>query len=280
MSADITEERRYKQYKKVVEKHFWETLKKKIDWRNPQTYNEKLQIIKLDPRTEELWKYVDKLEVRSFVKDIIGNKYLVPLISTFEAPEDINLKTLPKTFVLKATHGSAWNIICSDKKTLNIDEVKTKLTNWMKLNYCDDFGKERQYRKIIPRIICEENLSVNNQSLPDYKFFCFNGVPKFVQVDLDRYQNHTRNYYDLSWNLLPYTYNYPNYSKKVDKPKSLKQMLNIAIKLCKNFRHVRVDLYNIDGKIYFSELTFTPENGMGKFDPIDIDFLWGTYLNI
>jgi|SRR3989339_1672448 len=272
------ESERIRKYKKIVEKHFKETLGKSINWKSPITYNEKLQVIKLRQSTEELWRFVDKVEVRKFIETSIGGEYLVPIIAVYERPEDIDFAKLPNTFVLKATHGSNWNIICGNKESLDKQDVINKFHKWLNLNYCDDFGIERQYRKIKPRIICETNISKDNKPPIDYKFFCFRGTPKFIQVDMGRFTKHVRDCYDLEWNLLPFANEYPRSGQLLDKPKSLSTMIKIATKLGKDFEHVRVDLYFQNEKIYFSELTFTPQNGMGRFNPPEYDEVIGSYF--
>lgn len=280
MDISIEESRRIQKYKKIVEKHFKETLHKEINWKSPTTYNEKLQVLKVRESTDELWRFADKAQVREFVEATIGKEHMVPLIAVYDRVEDIDFDNLPDSFILKATHGSSWNIICNNKNYLDRDEVRDKFKKWLSLNYCDDFGMERQYRKIKPRIICEANISKDNCLPIDYKIFCFKGVPKFIQVDLERATNHLRDYYDLDWNILPFGNEYPRSGQKTDKPSNLSEMIEIAQKLSKNFEHVRVDLYFQNQKIYFGELTFTPQNGMGRFDPPEYDEIIGSYLSL
>lgn len=264
----------------VVEKQYYETLKKKINWKNPKTYNEKLQIIKLTDDYEDLWPYVDKLAVRNYIKRTIGKKYLIPLIAKYNKVDEINFSKLPNKFIIKTTHGSGWNIVCHDKRKLNYLEVIKKLDQWLKLNYCDDFGKEKQYRKIIPRIICEKSLFHQDKAPMDYKFLCFNGEPKFIQLDIDRFEKHKQKFYTIDWSPLPFTTRYKISDQTFKKPKNLREMIKIAKILSRPFRHVRVDLYNLNGKIYFGELTFTPGNGLAKFFPNKYDLVLGQYLEI
>jgi len=280
MSNQNDEDKRIKKYKQTVEKQFQETIGKKINWEFPTTYNEKLQVLKVRESTDELWKFADKAQVREFVEATIGKEYLVPFIALYDKADDIDFDSLPNSFVLKATHGSNWNIICDNKKLLDKDDTIKRCNEWLSLNYCDDFGIERQYRKIKPRIICEANISKDNCLPIDYKFFCFKGAPKFIQVDLGRATNHVRDYYDLDWNILPFGNEYPRSGQKTDKPSNLSEMIEIVQKLCKDFEHVRVDLYFQNQKIYFGELTFTPQNGMGRFDPPEYDEIIGSYLSV
>jgi hypothetical protein len=184
------------------------------------------------------------------------------------------------SFVLKATHGSHWNIFCKDKNTLNWVEEKKKMTTWLKLNYYN-LGREWVYKDIIPRIVCEKYLEPKRDNqLYDYKFFCFSGKVKYIQVDVDRYSNHTRCFYDPKWNKQPFVFNSTLYKKEIDIPENLDKMISVSEKLSSGIPFVRIDLYSIDDQVIFGEMTFYPANGFGIFYPDDFDYLLGTDIEI
>lgn len=254
---------------------------KKLNLNNPATFNDKLQWLKLYNRKKEYIKYVDKLAVRSFVSETIGEKYLTNLIKVYNNVDDIKWDELPNKFVIKCTHGSGTNIVCNDKTELNINTAEYRLKNWIKKNWYW-FGREWPYKFIKPRIICEEFLSAGDGSPPpDYKFFCFSGEPKLVQVDFERFANHTQNYYDMEWNFIDVQGIYPNNKDvKLQKPERFEEMKNIARRLSKGILHVRVDLYLVNDKVYFGELTLYHLSGLGDFKSKELDRKLGQWLNI
>lgn len=264
--------------KKIVEQVYKYRFNRKPNLRNPKTFNEKLQWLKLYWHNPILSKCADKYSVRAFVHQKGLSSILNDVYKVYEAEDDINLMELPTKFVMKATHGSGWNIICENKNVLNWDKEKVKIRNWLNTNYFY-YGREWAYKHIKPRIICEKFLEDENGQPPkDYKIFCFNGVPRFIQVDLDRFSQHKRNMYDLSWNLLDFELLYTKSPEFTEKPQNLEKMIEIAKKLSEDFPFVRVDLYNINGKILFGELTFYPGNGQEPFYPIEYDEIIGDYL--
>jgi len=240
--------------------------KSRIDY-----FGEKIQWLKLYGNLEKYEKYADKYKVREYIKETIGEQYLIKLLGVYDKAENIPYETLPNKFVIKANHGSGYNIIVKDKASLDIKKTNRKLNKWLREDY-SRIKKEKQYKNIKRKLLIEEYKSDKNDSLLDYKFFCFNGKPKFIKIDFDRYSNHAANFYDTEWNLLKLKEKgYENYSKNFDKPKNNKEMIKIVNKLCKDFQFVRVDLYNIEGKIYFGELTFTPASGKHPFVPLEKD---------
>jgi len=254
---------------------------KKLDLENPKSFNEKLQWLKLYDRNPEYVKLVDKYEVRKYIAEKIGEEYLIPLIGVYNSVDEIDWNNLPQKFVLKCTHGSGCNIICKDKSELNINLAKKKLNKWMKKNWYW-FGREWPYKYIKPRIICEKYMvDESGKELKDYKIFCFNGEPKVIQVDYNRFINHKRNLYDLEWNYMPLSIKYPNDPNKIiNKPQRLGEMLNIARILSKDYPHVRVDFYSINEKIYFGELTFYHGSGFEKFEPESYNYVFGSWLQL
>lgn len=251
-----------------------------INFKNPKYFGEKLQWLKVYGNLEKYTEYVDKYKVRNYVKNKIGDEYLIPLLGVYNKTSDINYQNLPKTFVLKINNGSGYNLIVTDKNCINKDKINKKLNAWLKEDY-SKIKKEPQYKNVERKILCEKFIKAKSGMLLDYKFYCFNGVPKFVEVDFDRFHNHTMNFYDLKWNLQNFTKgNYSNYDGDVEKPNNFDKMVEISKKLSKNFNFVRVDLYNVDGKIYFGELTFTPAGGLTPFKPLEKDLEFAKLIEL
>lgn len=242
-----------------------------LNKKNLEYFGEKIQWLKLYGYLEKYNNYVDKYLVRKFIKETIGEKYLIPLIDVYDNVNEINYDKLPNEFVFKLNHGSGYNIIVRDLKKENFVSINKKLKIWMKEDYYK-IKKEYQYKNVKKKIICEKLISDSNGELLDYKFFCFDGKAEFVKVDFDRFGDHKVNFYDNNWKLIDMKETgYENYKIDCKKPQNFDKMLEIAEKLSKNFQFVRVDLYNVDGKIYFGELTFTPASGKHSFTPLDKD---------
>ncbi|MFW6015996.1 MAG: ATP-grasp fold amidoligase family protein [bacterium] len=255
--------------------------RKKLNLNNPETFNEKLQWLKLYDRNPEYTKLVDKYEVRKYIANTIGEKYLIPLIGVWDKFEDIDFSTLPNQFVLKCTHDSGGIVICKDKSTFDIDAARQKINKSLKRNYYYH-GREWPYKNVKPRIICEKYMvDESGIELKDYKFFCFSGKPKIIQVDFNRYRGHKRNLYDKDWNYIPMSIKYPtNSDVKIKKPNKLKDMLMFATLLSKNCPHVRVDFYSMNDSIFFGELTLYPGSGCEEFTPESYDYILGSWLEL
>jgi hypothetical protein len=253
----------------------------KLNLKNPKTYSEKLQWLKLYDRKPEYSKYVDKYAVRTYISETIGEQYLIPLIGVYDSVEEIDWDSLPNKFVLKCTHGSGSNIICSDKNKLELQASKIKLNKWMKKNWFW-FAREWPYKDLKPRIICEKYLAdESGVELKDYKIFCFSGEPKIIQVDYNRFFGHKRNMYDTEWNYIPVSHNHlTDAEAKIKKPAKIETMLELARVLAKDYPHVRVDFYSINDKIYFGELTFYPGAGFGKFEPKEFGIKMGSWIKL
>ena len=255
-------------------------IPKVLNLRNPTTFNEKTIWLKMFQRYENAHILADKILVKELVKDTIGEEYLIPTIAVFDSVSQIDFDKLPLAFVLKANHGSGWNIICEDKKKCDFIGMAKKLDKWLNINYYD-IGKEYQYRNIVPKIICEMYLRSSRENpLVDYKIFCFSGKPMFIQVDLDRFTNHTRNFYDLDWNLIPFTTLYPLGKRKLPRPEALNEMLSIAEKLSKGLKFARVDLYFHKEASYFGEITLHHGGGFEPFVPRKYDRILGEYITL
>lgn len=254
---------------------------KKLHLNPPVTFNEKIQWLKLNDRKPLYTKMVDKYEVREYIKEQIGEEYLVPIYGVWENIEDISFQKLPKSFVLKCTHDSGSVILCENKDELNIQEVKKKLRSRITKNSFW-YGREWVYKEVKPRIIAEEYLKdKSNLYLPVYKFFCFNGEPKIIQsIQNDKQENESIDYFDINWNLLKIKQRFPNSETPFLKPDRLNEMLEIAKKLSKGIAFLRVDLYIINNKIYFSENTFYPDAGYSIFEPEDWDKKLGDWINL
>lgn len=245
-----------------------------------QHFGEKIQYLKLHGNLEEYNDLVDKYLVRNYIKDKIGEEYLIPIIGAYDSPEEINYDRLPNKFVLKGNHGAGYNIIVKDKKQLDKEKTNKKLKKWINEDY-SNIKKEYQYKNVKRKIVCEEFISDKSGDLLDYKFFCFNGTPLFVKVDVDRYDEHKINLYDMEWNKVDIRVDkYKDYNGIVEKPCNFDKMVEIATKLSEDFQFVRVDLYNVDGKIYFGELTFTPGSGKNPFYPLEKDLEIASMIEI
>ena len=267
-------------YQDILSDWYFEITKKRLNLDNPRTYNEKIQWLKLYDSTPLKTRLADKYLVRDWVKEKIGEEYLVPLLGVYEKSEDIDFDTLPDRFVLKANHGSAWNIIVKEKNELNISQTKNKIDEFLNTNFAYSAGLELQYREIKPLIIAEQYIEDEEGQLNDYKIECFSDEPKYISIILDRSTSPKRNFYDLNWNLLPFTLVFPNSSNSINPPAKLHEMIFLAKKLCEGFCHVRVDFYCVESKIYFGEMTFTPASGIGKFEPPEWDNIWGDLIKL
>lgn len=219
----------------------------------------------------------DKYEVRHYIKSKGLKDILVDLHAVYDNPDQIDLDELPERFVIKTTNGSGTNVLCKEKASIDVKEVKEDLAIWLKRdNYA--VGREWSYKDIKPRIIIEEYLEdIRNpfEGINDYKFLCFGGKPKYVILDIDRSISHKRNIYDIDWNLIDVKTDCPNFDGTVEKPDGFEEMLEVATVLCRDFPFVRVDLYWVNGKVYFGELTFYPWTGYVQFEPDEFDYILG-----
>lgn len=252
-----------------------------LDWNNLVSYTEKMQWLKLYDATNEKTLLADKYEVRNWVKNKIGEEYLVPLLGVWNDFDEICFDKLPNKFVLKVTNGSGANIIVRNKVNLNMRITKTKIHYWMHVDKAYLKGFEMHYTKIKPRIIAETFIDHEENDLPDYKFLCFNGEVLYCWIDTGRYHKHKRNIYDLNWNLQPWNqYTYGNTEHEIEKPANFDKMVELAGKLCKGFSHVRVDFYNVNGKIYFGEMTFTNGSGFEIIIPQEYNVMLGSLIKL
>lgn len=271
-------------YKKLKEK-FRRRMKYELNMDHPRSYNEKIQWKKINDRNPLLTVTADKYAVRSYIKEALGeelaSKTLIPLYHVTDNPEDIPFDSLPEKFVVKPNHGSQMHLIVKDKKNISPDQIVQECKKWLKVQY-GLYGHEWAYRNIKKNIIVEKLLETSDGSLPlDYKFYCFNGKCKVIRVTKNRFGNEINaGYFDTQWNLL--NAGLPGYNSynMFDKPSNIADIIDLAEKLSQPFDYVRVDLYNVDSRIYFGELTHYEASGFGRFEPEDFDFKLGEYWTL
>ena len=234
-----------------------------FDLKNPQTFNEKLQWLKLYNRNPLYSTLVDKCAVKPYIAKLIGDQHIIATLGVWNSFDDIDFEKLPNQFVLKCTHDSGSYVICKDKSKLNVAEARKKLSAALNSNYFYS-GREWPYKNVPPRIIAEQYIEDRNGALVDYKFSCFNGYVDCVMVCLDRHLNDTKFYFfDKDWNLKRLNVRGKNAPADftIPKPPCMDEMFEMAAKLSKDIPFVRVDLFECDGKIYFGEMTFYPDSG-------------------
>lgn len=253
---------------------------KKLNLKNPQTFNEKMQWLKLNDRKEIYTTMVDKYDVKKYVANIIGEEYIIPTIGVYDNFDNINFDELPNKFVIKCTHDSGGVVVCKDKSTFNIEIARKKINDCLKKNFYY-LGREWPYKNVKPRIIIEKFLEdEKNEDLIDYKIMCFNGKAQCSFLCLNRRSKEGLNvdFYDLNWNKMPFERHYKQSNIVMEKPENYDLMIELAEKLAKNIPFVRVDFYDIKGKVYFGELTFYPGSGMEEFNPEEWDKKLGDLL--
>lgn len=267
-----------------VKLYFRLNLHRKLDLKNPKCLNDKLQWMKFNYRFPLQTIVSDKYAVREYVAEKIGTEYLIPLLGVWDNFEKIDFDKLPEQFVLKCNHDSGGLAICTNKKDFDINGARKKIERSLKSNFYW-IGREYQYKNIIPKIICEQYITEDGNVPEDYKIYCFNGIPDAILVCKGRFSkgSHKAQYYfyDHNWNFLPYNKgDNVNNDPKVEKPKNLDKMLEIARKLSEDFIFARIDLYNINGKIYFGEITLSPNSGFDPDITVETDKMFGEKLEI
>lgn len=247
----------------------------------PTVFSEKMQWMKLHYRNDLMPVVGDKYTVRGYLENLGKGDLLNDLLGVYESVDEIRLEDLPNSFVLKASHGSAWNLIVKDKTKVNWFMAKKHMNYWL-THKIDWDGREWHYGEMKPRIVCEKYLEDKSGGLVDYKFYCFNGEPKFMQLNVDRgLPTATQNYYDLNWQLLPFGKSLPhNPNIQAEKPAHFEEMVGLARELCQPFPYVRIDFYVANGRIYFGEFTFFPCSGMPDFIPAKYDAIVGDMLTL
>lgn len=253
---------------------------KRLDLKTPQTFNEKLQWLKLYNRKPEYTTMVDKFAVKEYVSKIIGEKYIIPTLGVWDRPEDIDWDSLPDRFVLKTTHGGGNTgvIICKNKSSFDRQKAIDKLHQSLKQDLYKVL-REWPYKNVPRRILAEQYLDGGSNDLPDYKFFCFDGVVKALFVGTERGSGDVKfDYFDADFNHLDLIQQHPMSGRQLEKPICFEEMKKVSSKLSRGIPHVRVDLYNVNGNVYFGEMTFTHHGGIVPFHPEKWDYEFGSWL--
>lgn len=247
------------------------------DLENPRTFNEKLQWLKLHDRKDIYTTMVDKYEAKKYVGHVIGEKYVIPTLGVWDHFDDIDFSKLPMSFVLKCTHDSGSVVLVRDKNHWDKDAAKKLLERGLSRNYYWS-GREWPYKNVKPRILAEEMVDMNPV---DYKWICLKGEPEVLCMCMDRQKGDlTFNYYDMNFNLLPFEWVHPNIKTGVKRPENFDEMKKLAQKLSKGIPEVRVDFYDINGQVYFGELTFYHQSGFAPFSPEEWDLKLGQLLDL
>ncbi|SNS62323.1 TupA-like ATPgrasp [Bacillus sp. OK838] len=266
-------------YLRIQYKNF---IGKKLNLKDPKSFNEKLQWLKINDRNPFYTNLVDKYEVRKYIEKTIGNEYLIPLLGVYNTFDEIDFATLPDQFVLKCTHDSGGLVICNDKSTFDKESARRKINKCLRRNYYYNH-REWPYKNIKPRILCEKFMvDESGTELKDYKFMCFNGEVKCSFVCLNRNSDKGLNidFYDMEWNAMPVERHYPRSGTTIPKPENFDKMVNYSRKLSKNLPFIRVDFYETNGQLYFGELTLYPGSGLEEFSPEWYDELLGSWITL
>ena len=262
---------------------YFRRFKRFLNLKDPKSFNEKLQWLKLHDRKPEYTRMVDKYEAKQYVAERIGEEYIIPTLGVWECFDDIDFDSLPEQFVLKCTHDSGGLVICRDKAKLDIAAARKKINESLKNNY---FWHRREwpYKNVKPRIIAETYMEdTQTAELRDYKFFCFDGEVKALFVATERYADNEEtkfDFFDAEYNHLPFTNGHPNAAVLPEKPVCFEQMKTLAAKLSKGVPHLRIDFYEVDGRVYFGELTFSHWSGMMPFEPAQWDYTFGSWIRL
>ncbi len=266
-----------------LKKMYFLSMGKELNLDNPISFNEKIQWLKLHDRNPLYTTMVDKYEVKKYVAEAIGEKYIIPTIGVWDKFDDIDFERLPNQFVLKCTHDSGGLLICRDKKQFDIKAARRKINKCMKMNFYYT-SREWPYKDVKPRIIAEQYMEDNSTcDLPDYKFFAFDGIVKALFVDTDRQNQNEEtkfDFYDLEFKHLPFTNVHPNASIPPEKQATFDEMVKLAEILSKKIPQLRVDFYEVNGRAYFGELTFSHWSGMVPFDLEEWDKIFGGWIRL
>ena len=256
---------------------------RKLNLKNPKEYNEKLQWLKLNDRKPEYSTMVDKYEVRGYIEDLLGDKYLIPCLGIYDSVDDIDIDALPDRFVLKCTHDSGSVEICKDKSSFDIEGARHRLSQAMKRNYYATY-REWPYKYVKPRIIAEGYLEGDGGDLKDYKVMCFNGEAKIIEVHENRFVEgkvHTQTFYDREWNIVPLTQvETVTVDRPGERPRQLDEILRLSELIAKDMYHARIDWYIEGDKIYFGEITFFDGSGFESFSTPEMERMLGDMINL
>jgi len=272
--------------KHLVKRKFKKRLGYALDLEDPKTYCEKIQWLKFNHigNDEKVINRTDKYAARDFIESKGFGEHLVTLYGNWESPKEIDWQNLPNRFVLKLNNGSGekYRWFVKDKSSFSIAKFETEVKAVMYKKYGEDKG-EFHYAKILPMIIAEEYLEDSQQAILDYSFYCFHGDIAFFSVEQGTIQGSQMiDYYDLNWERSPIKFleDFSRSKQKYEKPDNFDQMVFMAKTLSQGYPHLRVDLYNVNGKVYFGELTYTPESGLIQWDPPSLDMEYGKRIDI
>lgn len=258
-------------------------VRKKLDLDNPVGYNQKLQWIKINDRRPEYIKMVDKYEAKELVGKTIGYQYIIPTLGVWDRFEDIDFNSLPEKFVLKCTHDSGGLVICKSKDELDFKQARKRIDKCLRRNYYWQ-GREWPYKGVKPRIIAEQYMEdVETHDLRDYKFFAFDGIVRalFVATERQRQGEETKfDFFDAEYNHLDIKHGHPNADSIPAKPSRFDEMKELASQLSKGYPQLRVDFYEVNGKVYFGELTLFHHGGLVPFEPEKWDNIFGDWITI
>lgn len=264
-----------------IKKKYKIKMGKNLNLKNPKTYNEKLQWLKLYNHNPLYTKLVDKYEVKKYVAKLIGEEYIIPTLGVWSSFDEIDFEILPMSFVLKCTHDSGGLVIVKDKKNIDYKSAKKKLNRCLERNFYYA-GREWPYKDVVPMIIAEKYIEDRNHELKDYKLMCFNGKVKCSFVCTERFSDEGLKvtFFDREWNMMPFERYYPKSNMPISKPINYEKMIELAEILSKDIPFVRVDFYEVDNKIYFGELTFYPGSGLEDFEPEEWDYTLGQWIEL
>lgn len=260
---------------------YFEIFHKKLDLSNPQTFNEKLQWLKLYDHKSIYTTMVDKYAVKEYVSNLIGNQYIIPTYGVWKSFDDIDFSGLPNQFVLKCSHDSGGIVICTNKDKLDMGQARKKINRSLKRNYyltC----REWPYKDVKPCVIAEKYMEEQGKGMKDYKFMCFGGKVKCSFVCSGRFEAEGMKvtFFDLDWNVMLFERHYPKSRENIAKPKNYELMISLAERLAADIPFVRVDFYEINGCVYFGELTFFPGSGFEEFTPESADYEIGSWIDL
>ena len=270
-----------KQFIPLIKQEYSRRMGKPCDIDRPRTFTEKIQWMKVYDSTFTKSYCTNKITLHQFCKRILNNDLCIPIVSTCRSTTELDFNTLPKQCVIKCNHGCKMNYIVHDSSRINIASCKQLLSNWLQQDFSMAYGYELHYKLIPHEILVETYMNDGHDDLIDYKFYCFNGTPLFCQVIQDRHRNMTLSHYDVNWNYAP-KYDWVEYASRSDvrRPKLYSDMIAISSQLAQPFKFVRVDLYEINHRIYLGELTFTPNSGYHKFRTTSTDSELGELLKL
>ena len=265
------------QYIKIL---YRQKIGKKLNLKNPETFNEKLQWLKLYDRKPIYSTMVDKYEAKKYVAEKIGQEYIIPTLGVWDSVDEIDFDALPDQFVLKCTHDCGGLVICRDKSKLDIKAAKAKIEKCLKRKYYLT-SREWPYKDVKPRIIAEKYMQdTKDDALTDYKFFCFDGVPRIMYISKDHGRDPRTDFFDMDFNHLPIKARDPHAEVTPQRPEQFDQMRRLAETLSEGLLHLRVDFYIVNEKVYIGELTFYHMSGMTEFTPREWNVKMGSWINL